>query len=94
MVVNMKCANCASDALYEYRVTKGHSLFYCNKCLPGFLTERKKAGLLKITPKFTEELEAAISVLSVPATPELETPTELEPIPVKKKAKADKKSEE
>jgi len=85
----MKCANCESDALYEYRVTKGHSLFYCNKCLPKFLTERKKAGLLTITPKFTEELASAMDILSNSVTVDAETP------PVKKrKTKTAKKSEE
>ena len=73
----MKCANCDKDALFEYRITKNKSIFYCGKDLPGFLDERKRAGLLKITPAFTEAKESALEQLS-PETTE-------EPKPVKKK---------
>ena len=54
----MKCANCANQASYEYRVTTKKSVFYCGKDLPKFLEERKKAGLLKITPEFTAQMMA------------------------------------
>ena len=59
----MKCANCAEQASYEYKVTKTISLFYCGKDLPKFLEERKKAGLLKITPQMSKDLESALTVL-------------------------------
>jgi hypothetical protein len=75
----MKCANCDRDALFEYRITKGKSIYYCGKDLPKFLEERKKAGLLKITPAFTEAKESALEQLS----PE----TVAAPKPVKKAAK-------
>ena len=75
----MKCANCDRDALFEYRITKGKSIYYCGKDLPKFLEERKKAGLLKITPAFTEAKENALEQLS----PETVTA----PKPVKKAAK-------
>jgi hypothetical protein len=75
----MKCANCDKDALFEYRITKNKSVFYCGKDLPKFLEERKKAGLLKITPAFTEAKESALEQLS----PEIVE----EPKPVKKAAK-------
>lgn len=75
----MKCANCDKDALFEYQITKQKSIYYCGKDLPGFLEERKKAGLLKITSAFTEAKESALEQLS-PETVE-------EPKPVKKAAK-------
>lgn len=60
----MKCSNCKSDALYEYKLTKNNSVFYCAKDLPKFLEPRKKAGLLTLTEKHSEEKEAAIAVLT------------------------------
>lgn len=68
----MKCANCAEEAAYEYMVTKTNSLFYCGKDLPKFLKERKKAGLLKITPEMTQDLESALTSLGPEAV--IETP--------------------
>jgi hypothetical protein len=75
----MKCANCDKDALFEYQITKQKSIYYCGKDLPGFLEERKKAGLLKITPAFTEAKESALEQLSPETTPA--------PKPVKKTTK-------
>jgi hypothetical protein len=66
----MKCANCDKDALFEYQITKTKSIYYCGKDLPGFLEERKKAGLLKITPAFTEAKESALESLSPENTEE------------------------
>jgi len=83
----MKCANCSNAASYEYRITKTKSILYCGKDLPKFLEERKKAGLLKITDQFTEDLATALDTLS---TPTVEVTTE-EPKPKKKTVK---KSEE
>jgi hypothetical protein len=59
----MKCANCAEQASYEYKVTKTTSLFYCGKDLPKFLEERKKAGLLNVTPQMNKDLESALTAL-------------------------------
>lgn len=70
----MKCANCAEQASYEYRVTKTNSLFYCGKDLPKFLEERKKAGLLKITPQMTEDLASALTALGPDAVVETSKP--------------------
>ena len=70
----MKCANCKNEASYEYRVTQTKSLFYCGKDLPKFLEERKKAGLLKITEKFNQDLATALETLSTPA---VEVPIEV-----------------
>ena len=81
----MKCANCDSDALFEYAISKNTSIFYCGKDLPGFLNERRKAGLLKITSKFTESNESAISALS--SSPEVDAVEESAPKPVKKATK-------
>ena len=69
----MKCANCDKDALFEYQITKKTSIYYCGVDLPGFLEERKKAGLLKITPAFTEAKESALVQLSPETTKELTT---------------------
>ena len=80
----MKCANCAEQASYEYRVTKNKSLFYCGKDLPKFLEERKRAGLLKITPQMTEDLASALTALGQDTTSETPKP----------KKKTDKKTEE
>jgi hypothetical protein len=75
----MKCANCDRDALFEYRLTQKKSIFYCGKDLPGFLEERRKAGLLQITSAFTEAKESALEQLSLETTDESQ--------PVKKVAK-------
>ena len=85
----MKCANCLNDALYEYKITMGASVFYCNKDLPKFLKERKLAGVLTVTEKHDEDLKDALSVLAVvPSAPEVvveeEKPVKKAP---KKKAK-------
>ena len=79
----MKCANCENNASYEYKITKGSSLFYCGKDLPNFLDERRKAGLLTITEKFTEDLTSALNVLGTSTVDTL-----------KPKKKTIKKSEE
>jgi hypothetical protein len=75
----MKCANCDKDALFEYQITQNKSIYYCGKDLPGFLEERKKAGLLKITSAFTAAKESALEQLSPETTAELK--------PVKKTTK-------
>lgn len=76
----MKCSNCASDALYGYKVTTDFVIYYCEKHLPKFLLSQKAAGLLKI--------ETSAPVLDVPKpskkktdpvvidTPAEEAPTE------------------
>jgi hypothetical protein len=62
----MKCANCSSDALYVYRITKSKSVYYCGKDLPSFLEDRRKAGLLNITQALTEAKEEVVEILSTP----------------------------
>jgi hypothetical protein len=59
----MKCANCSKDAMYEYKVSKLNSIFYCGKDLPSFLNERKKAGLLTITEEYKEASVSALEAL-------------------------------
>ena len=86
----MNCANCNKSALFEYRVTHGKSIFYCNSHLPSFLEPRKKAGLLSLTSTYTEDKESALQAVKVQA---------LEPEPVveeqvKPKKKATKKKAE
>ena len=88
----MKCANCDKDALFEYQITQNTSMYYCGNVLPKFLEERKKAGLLKITPAFTEAKESALKQLSpetVEATPEEQVLEELTPTKKAAKKKAE-----
>jgi len=59
----MKCANCSSDALYEYKITQKISTLYCGAHLPKFLEDRRIAGLLAITEKNKEHRDAAIEAL-------------------------------
>ena len=59
----MKCANCSKDAMYEYKISKLNSVFYCGKDLPSFLNERKKAGLLTITEEYKEASVSALKAL-------------------------------
>lgn len=59
--------------MFEYRLTQSKSLFYCGKDLPGFLEERKKAGLLTITDAYKEAAKTAVEAVAYeapkPATP-------------------------
>jgi hypothetical protein len=86
----MKCANCPSDALFEYQISKRKSIFYCGKDLPGFLESQRKAGLLKITQEFKnadksveEKLTSSVTAIEEPVAVE----EEQKPVPVKKTPK-------
>lgn len=88
----MKCANCSTEALYEYRMTANKSLFYCGKDLPKFLEPRRRAGVLTITDAMPELLASAVAALTpkVEETPVVvEKPVESAP----KKRSSKKKSE-
>ena len=63
----MKCANCDKPAMFEYRLTQTKSLFYCGNDLPGFLEERKKAGLLTITDAYKEAAKTALEAVAYEA---------------------------
>ena len=78
----MKCANCDKDAMYEYKLTQGSSIFYCGKDLPRFLEPRKAAGLLTLTTKHAEAKQEAIDAITTPVAPAQE-----DPAPIKKAAK-------
>jgi hypothetical protein len=82
----MKCANCNSDALYEYKITLNKSNYYCGKDLPKFLEQRKKAGLLQKTEQFKVEYDAAIDTLTptIPTELNLEETSIEKPTPKKK----------
>jgi hypothetical protein len=81
----MKCANCSSDALYEYKLTNKTSIFYCGKDLPRFLYSRRDAGHLATTDSYATQRSSALEALSdVPVVVEVEKPT---PTVVKKTAK-------
>ena len=58
------CANCADEALFEYKLTDEVSIHYCGKHLPKFLDARKKAGLLHTTDSFSEVVEEAMEALA------------------------------
>ena len=60
----MQCANCDKPAMFEYRITQTKSIFYCGKDLPGFLEERRKAGLLTITDANQRAEKTALDVLA------------------------------
>jgi hypothetical protein len=60
----MKCANCKSDALYAYHITKAQTLHYCGKHLPSFLFARRDAGQLAITEAMTVEIESALAAVA------------------------------
>ena len=85
----MNCVNCTSSAMYEYKITKKTSQFYCGKHLPSFLEERKKAGLLTITPKYEEAAKEAMAVISnpIPEVIEEESPAPKKKATTKKSAK-------
>lgn len=65
----MKCENCSSDALFEYRITQDLSQFYCGKHLPRFLEDRRRAGTLGITKAHVDEYQAAMELIKSPAAP-------------------------
>lgn len=63
----MKCANCESNAFYIYQLTAKTQLFYCNKHLPSFLAQAKKAGLLKTTEAYESVIEEGLKNIAMPA---------------------------
>lgn len=83
----MKCANCDSFALFEYRLTRNLSQFYCGTHLPKFLDARRRAGLLTITAQHDEEKKSALNILSVklPESVVVEEPVPAAPAPKKKR---------
>jgi hypothetical protein len=85
----MKCANCSSDAAFEYRLTLTKSVFYCGKDLPAFLEGRKKAGLLKVTQQYKDDQQSALEVI---ITPEIVDEATEEAPTTKKKASTKKKT--
>jgi hypothetical protein len=66
--------------MFEYKITKQESILYCGKCLPSFLNDRKKAGLLTITQHYKDDQASALKALSS------------EPVEEPKKKAAPKKS--
>lgn len=80
----MKCINCDLRAMFEYKISKVESILYCGKCLPSFLNDRKKAGLLTITEEYKEDQASALKALA----PETTDPEE-----IPKKKAASKKSD-
>ena len=83
----MKCVNCSRPALFEYRLTQGKSVFYCDRDLPKFLDERKRAGLLTLTQEYKDASKTALEAVAFEPTPVTisETP--------KPKKKASKKTD-
>jgi hypothetical protein len=68
-----KCANCATDALYTYKVTDSFSINYCQLHLPKFLNAQKLAGLLKPeveAPKASKKKSDVVEETPVEEAPE------------------------
>lgn len=63
----MKCANCNKDAFYVYQINANSSVLYCNSHLPTFLTQAKKAGLLKTTDALKSAIEDGMKSITTPA---------------------------
>ena len=87
----MRCANCSSDAAFEYRLTLDKSVFYCGKDLPRFLEQRKKAGLLKFTQEYKDDQKSALDTVATLDAIIDEQVTE-EALKTKKKASPKKKT--
>lgn len=79
----MKCVNCSSPALFEYRLTGKTSIFYCDRDLPRFLDERKRAGLLTLTQEYKDSAKTALEAV----TYEPSSPASTEEAPKKKTTK-------
>ena len=48
----MKCSNCDAEALFIYETSSTHDQPYCNACLPAFLRDHARKGLLKTTEQY------------------------------------------
>jgi len=88
----MKCINCENSAAWIYRPTETQRMSYCNSCLPGFLTNQKKAGHLEKAEGIDAVITEAIEILNTPvvetaAVYTVEEPAIEEPKPVKKTTK-------
>ena len=70
----MKCANCDSNAMYVYDISKKKSIPYCEPHLPRFLEPRKIAGLLRTTDQYAAEAASAIEALAPKAKTKKATP--------------------
>ena len=89
----MSCEVCKGPSLYIYRITDKIGINYCDGCLPKFLVERKKAGLLETTDGYKSAVEEGLkNITTTPAPVEDTAPVVEELAPVKKKA-ASKKAE-
>lgn len=52
------CANCPTEAVYEYSVTKSLKIYYCVAHIPRFLKGKKDASLkVKLVEKPAEVVE-------------------------------------
>ena len=89
----MKCANCAADAFYIYKLTLNKEILYCRKHLPAFLEDRRKAGLLQTTDTYKTIVEEGKQNLAAPVVeavveePVAEPETTPTPTPKKKTTK-------
>lgn len=97
----MKCANCVNDAFYIYQLTATSQILYCNKHLPKFLEQAKKAGLLKTTESLKQAIDEGMKNIVTPSIPSTVDPiietvapvAEEVPAPKPKKKAAKKKAE-
>lgn len=65
----MKCANCENPAHYVYRFTQALGTPYCDKDLPRFLLDRKKAGTLETTEEWEKALQEGLKTLAAKPEP-------------------------
>ena len=83
----MKCANCEETSLYEYKIVKDKSIFYCDRHLPRFLENLKKAGNLHTTQHMADSIEEALDILSADTkSKKKKAPKNEEPAPVEEPA--------
>lgn len=74
-----KCANCAGDALYVYRITDSFEIVYCQYHLPRALGKKGATGVSLLPIEEAKIIEAvAPKTAKKKATPVVEEPTAVE----------------
>ena len=81
----MACSSCNNLSHYVYRITEKVGIEYCERCLPKFLEERKKAGLLETTNNFKSIVEEGLkNITSIPVVETVEDTDSKKKAPKKK----------
>lgn len=58
------CANCENTSVWVYEITPSHTIPYCSKHLPKFLTDQKNAGMLKRSEEMVQNASDAFEALA------------------------------